>query len=738
MSLTIKTKLYALAALVVLAMGLMFGLQQYSLNEIEHVEEVRLKVSQVEGGMLMLRRNEKDFLARLDLKYVDQFRENSAALQKMVVDLASDLEQMGLQLATTQEVSTSLSEYQTDFNAVVDSQKAMGLNPKDGFYGSLRTAVHEAEEVLKSVESDRLLVDMLMLRRHEKDFMLRADLKYVEKFDQDFEVFGQHLADSGENQKALQAKMASYKDNFHQLVKANVEQGLTSNDGYRGQMRDAIHQTEQSLSQLAEEVTVAVEARAARLSSIAIGVSLAIVIATLVFIIVIQRGIVGSMDALRDLMEQVRNSKDLSLRYAVAGNDEIAAMGRSFNEMMESFEQVVRQVLGAATRVTAAADELSETTEKTTGAVNHQQSMTEQVATAMNEMAATVQDVAGHTSEAAKVSRVADEEAAKGRAVVNQTVTGIQQLAQEVEHTARAIGALEKESENIGTVLSVIQGIAEQTNLLALNAAIEAARAGESGRGFAVVADEVRTLAQRSQESTRQIQTIIERLQAGARAAVKAMEAGRNQAQTRVEEAEAAGASLEAIAEAVARINDMNTQIASAVEEQSVVADEINANVVNIAHIANEAVEAAHRTTETGSDLAGMAMQLQEAVGQFRLAGKNGALDLSKAKSAHRAWKARLRAFLDGKEALSLDQAVSHQHCVLGKWYYSEGLQQYGHVHEMKELEEPHAELHKMIKEIISLKQAGDKKAAEAVYSNVPALSDEIIRLLDAVERKVS
>jgi len=317
-------------------------------------------------------------------------------------------------------------------------------------------------------------------------------------------------------------------------------------------------------------------------------ISIALITLSLLAILLLGRSINRPLHELVTLMKRVGDSKDLSLRLDVKGEDEIAITACTFNEMVAEFQLLLKNVLVSSAKVSEVADELSVITEQTTRGVIQQQSESDQVATAMNEMAATVQEVARNTTEAASASHTAEEEAAKGRQVVEEAGASIRQLAAEVENAANTIHELEKESENIGTVLNVIQGIAEQTNLLALNAAIEAARAGESGRGFAVVADEVRLLAQRSQDSTQEIKTIIERLQCGARAAVQAMEAGQNRALDSVERAEAAGTSLEAISQAVAAISNMSIQIASAAEEQSVVAEEINRNVVNISQISHE------------------------------------------------------------------------------------------------------------------------------------------------------
>jgi methyl-accepting chemotaxis protein len=464
---------------------------------------------------------------------------------------------------------------------------------------------------------------MLMLRRREKDFMLRLDLKYVDELDNDAAVLLQHIdnstALSSDLKQLIETKLQSYTTAFHELVEAEKKKGLTPKDGHMGMMRQSVHQTEEIINEANQALSVEVTAKSQQLSMISLTISIAIIILTLGISILLGRNISLPINSLARLMLQARDNKDLSLRFPVNGKDEIALMGKSFNEMVSAFQSTIEKVLHSSSSVSSAAAELSVITEQTTNGVMRQHSESDQVATAMNEMAATAQEVARHASEAANASKIADEESAKGRSIVGEAVNGIKTLAQEVGNTSTAIHTLEKESENIGSVLTVIQGIAEQTNLLALNAAIEAARAGESGRGFAVVADEVRQLAQRSQDATKEIQTIIERLQSGAHKAVKAMEVGQNQANISVEQAEAAGLSLDAITRAVTAINDMNLQIANAAEEQTAVAEEISRNVVNISQISNETADTAHQTTTTSINLANLATELQSLIGQFRL-----------------------------------------------------------------------------------------------------------------------
>jgi methyl-accepting chemotaxis protein len=263
--------------------------------------------------------------------------------------------------------------------------------------------------------------------------------------------------------------------------------------------------------------------------------------------------------------------------------------------------------------------QLAQVSADSLGAIDRQRSETEQVATAMQEMTATIQEVARHASGTAQMAKEADQLANEGSAVVTQVMGAIKELAAEVRRTAGAVASVGADSHEIGVVLDVIRGVAEQTNLLALNAAIEAARAGDQGRGFAVVADEVRKLASRTQQSTQEIQVMIERLQKGTKTAVAAMGDGTTQADGTVALAEAAGAALSRITQAVTAISDANFQIASAAEEQSQVAEEVNRNINAISTLACQVHESGEHTDNSSRELSALAARLHEMTSRFRV-----------------------------------------------------------------------------------------------------------------------
>ncbi len=330
------------------------------------------------------------------------------------------------------------------------------------------------------------------------------------------------------------------------------------------------------------------------------------------------KAITAPLSRLQAVITNVESTGELNQRTKIAQQDEVGIIATAFDSMLAKLQGLVSDVKQATDLVAGSADKIGTITDRINQRVSKEQTQTDQVATAMNEMAATVQEVSRNAAEAAQSAQAADQETNTGKQVVNATMGSIDNLAREVERAAEVIHKLEEDTESIGKVLDVIQGIAEQTNLLALNAAIEAARAGEQGRGFAVVADEVRTLAQRTQESTQEIQQMIETLQSGAKNAVQVMESGRTRANSSVDKAAKAGASLETITQAVARISDMNTQIAGASEEQGAVVEEILRNVVTISEGAQRTAQDAQQTAISGHELRELSGRLETRINQFR------------------------------------------------------------------------------------------------------------------------
>ncbi len=331
------------------------------------------------------------------------------------------------------------------------------------------------------------------------------------------------------------------------------------------------------------------------------------------------RFLLSQLNTLKDVMVHVEKSGDLSARAPATGGDEVGQMACAFNALQAGYQRVVGTVAHTAAQLDHGAAQLATGMGQVQHGMLGQQSETDQAATAINQMSATVYHIAEHAGATRDLSQTADALAGKGQQVVSRVQESIAGLSCGVQHTAEMIRQLADDSQKITAVVAVIHSIAEQTNLLALNAAIEAARAGEMGRGFAVVADEVRNLAKRVQTSTDEITGMVSTLQTGTRDAVEFMQDSSYKADECVQQAREAGSALAEITAAVAQMRESNTQIAVAAEQQSQVAEEMNRAVVSIRDVTEATVRQTLESASTSNELATLAGQLNQAIGQLKL-----------------------------------------------------------------------------------------------------------------------
>ncbi|WP_413817558.1 methyl-accepting chemotaxis protein [Pseudomonas viridiflava] len=351
---------------------------------------------------------------------------------------------------------------------------------------------------------------------------------------------------------------------------------------------------------------------------VAIAIVVLMLIAVLWLASVIIRNIkIAVVDVNRTLISL--STRDLTARTLYTGKDEFGEIARNLDNMALQISEVIREIGSATAQVATAAEQSSAVALQTSNNVAQQRQGTDQVATAISEMSATVKDVARSTTDAAEMSQRVNASTLQGKTEIENTISLIQGLEVQAEQTSRIIGELKGESDSISSVLDVIRGVAEQTNLLALNAAIEAARAGEQGRGFAVVADEVRNLAKKTQDSTVSIQNMIANLQSGSDRAASSMQETLGKAKEGASNVVRAGELLEEIAEGIASISDRNIQVASAAEEQSLVAEEIHRNVNDINTLVVQVSAGAEQTAVTSRELARLAEQQQGLVGRFKV-----------------------------------------------------------------------------------------------------------------------
>jgi methyl-accepting chemotaxis protein len=336
--------------------------------------------------------------------------------------------------------------------------------------------------------------------------------------------------------------------------------------------------------------------------------------------LVVVRSIIRPLKSAVYAMNGIANGDgDLTQRLDVNGKDELSQLATAFNSFADQVHGLVERVLSSTRTLNEATADLTQVMGEAEQGVERQKSESDQVATAMNEMTAAAQEVAGNASEASEAADHANVQVCDAQGLVHQAIGVIGGLSEQVEEGVQVIERLGADSRSIDSVLEVIREIADQTNLLALNAAIEAARAGDAGRGFAVVADEVRTLARRTQQSTQEIQDMIERLQTGAGNAVKLIGSISERSEATVEETRQVNEALQRIGQAVATITDMNTQIASAAEEQTTVSETINQNVHEIVAITEQTSQGTRRAGDATQRLRNLASDMSEQVSRYRV-----------------------------------------------------------------------------------------------------------------------
>ena len=615
----IKHKLILNTLIVMVSMIAMLSLVIFTSDSLEKNVSMAQYIGKIEADILQLRRNEKDFLARKDLKYVDSFNKRMKILAYDLNHLTANLETIDIDQNGPINLKAILNDYQSIFTAIANLQQKIGLTPKTGLYGELRGSVHDVETVLGNDHFEAMSM-MLSLRRNEKDFMLRLDEKYVATFQSNYDKFMLILEkDYFEQEKrtAIVSAMAAYKTAFFNLVKEQKILGLDSQTGLQKEMRSTILQVDQYLSSLIvemQEATQDYKSFIKQLTYIVFIISILMVTSIAWFI---TRSITSSLSRIKKSMVEVADTNNLTILIESKNKDELSDMANAFNHMISNFHRLVLSVKRSADNVDQASDSLTNNIHQTNSGVDSQMQETDMVSTAVTEMVATIEEIASNTNNAADKAQQTNHNANKGKQGVDTTITQISVLTDKLIESELVVNQLAEDSVTIGGVIDVIRGIAEQTNLLALNAAIEAARAGEQGRGFAVVADEVRTLASRTQESTKKIESMITVLQSRTSNIVSLMTECRSEGKESSLQAGQAGQLLEQITEDVLSIMDMNAAIAAAIQEQSAVANEVNRHVVSIRDITDLTSESCKENTQMSDGLAQQARELKSEIDRF-------------------------------------------------------------------------------------------------------------------------
>lgn len=587
--------------------------------------------------------NRLDHLRRARLQYqVDRGDEQKGALIQASLEqfvakqksLANELRKPEnlKKLALIEQAST---QYQVALNTMREAyrndaamRKEMGVNAVKG--AALIAKVINDVEAMPASDERRFELYRIILKAKEDVALVRYEVRgYTGNPNSATELAAtRQLENALKGIETLNSAFGpAYADTIKQLETALIAyrrsvQGFTaSNQAIGKAVQDTIDlgetitrlSDEMYASQLVSRDEDSAQARILQLSCTALAMLLGIFAA-----MIITRQITRPLQDTLAVVDRIA-AGDLTQHMTVTRRDELGVLQQGIERMGTTLRDLIGGIRDGVTQIASAAEELSAVTEQTSAGVNSQKTETDQVATAMHEMSVTVHEVARNAEQARAAASEADAQARIGDQVVAQAIVQIERLASEVGRSVEAMNELEQESGRIGKIMDVIRAVAEQTNLLALNAAIEAARAGDAGRGFAVVADEVRGLAQRTQHSTEEIESLVAGLQNGTRQVSSIMRNSRELTDSSVELAGKAGASLGNITQAVSGIQAMNQQIAAASVQQSSVAEDISRSILSVRDVSEQTASASEETAASSIELARLGNQLQQMVSHFKV-----------------------------------------------------------------------------------------------------------------------
>ncbi|TKF21772.1 methyl-accepting chemotaxis protein [Vibrio genomosp. F6] len=584
---SIKQKLYLLGVIAILGvLSLLFATNSFVRTSNELTQAAKL-VDKLEIRLLNLRRNEKDFLLRHDLKYLDKFSKNINIFLSLEDDLTSILTQQNL--PSSSQLRQDILKYQAGFEKLVHAQTVLGLQEDTGLLGQF-------SQELESVES-QATGDQLLNLIHFNTKVLHGE------FDGSFLV--------GINSAQL-------RKNAQQLIAQKIVVGLKYNTGLLGDTRALSHAVEEQFKAFSKALTTESNSQTNSLNIIKNIISGSVLLIIILFIWQISRSINTQVQRLLLVIRRISETNDIGMRADLKGKDELVSVGLHFNTLLDKIEDLVSGSQEKSHQLTSSTNNMQGQLEEVIEQFNVQADHTTTMATAVQEMVATINEISESTTIAVEGVQQAASNAENGRVVVESTVTNIGQLSSTLSSSQQSIGSLNSHVDKIGGAVHIIQEIAEQTNLLALNAAIEAARAGEQGRGFAVVADEVRALASRTHQSTEEITNVVSAIQSQMSTVVADIEQCNTQGHETLAASEQLDNSLQQIINDMGSIQANSERIASAIEEQGIVMNQVSESITELNTISDNNMHSAQQCLTEVNTVSSQATEMDNAVAVFK------------------------------------------------------------------------------------------------------------------------
>ena len=584
---TIRQKLYFLGAIAILGIVTLLGTSSHFANQSNELNHAIKHVGDLEIRLLNLRRNEKDFLLRSDLKYLEKFNDNVDLFIQLEEELAEILTHYDL--PSSHQLRTDLLAYQRGFQTLASASQQYGLKSESGLLGRY----------------EPLLLDAKKLADHQQILALIH-------FDNAVKA-GQFEPNSlGGIDAPELLKVAKQLANQKQII------GVAYNKGLLGETRALSHAVETQFDTFSSMIDSAATQREESMSTIKQVITALVLIVLFVLIWQISRSINVRVSSLLTTIKTISESNDISIRSDLAGKDELFDISHHLNDLLEKLERLIQNTQEKSMQLTASTDNMHRELEGVMEQFHTQTDHTASMATAVQQMVATIGEISESTSVAVEGVHQAANNAEQGRTVVEATVTNIGQLSGILSNSQQSISSLNQHVDKIGGAVNIIQEIAEQTNLLALNAAIEAARAGEQGRGFAVVADEVRALASRTHQSTEEITRVVTDIQVQMSAVVSDIDQCNDQGQQTLSASEQLDASLQQIITDMHTIQGNSERIASAIEEQGIVMNQVSDSINELNVISENNMQSAKECLLEVDSVSAQAHDMDDAVAEFK------------------------------------------------------------------------------------------------------------------------
>ncbi|WP_253657240.1 methyl-accepting chemotaxis protein [Vibrio sp. Y58_MX_L22] len=588
---TIRQKLYFLGVIAILGIVALLGTSSHFENKSNDLNHAIKLVGDLEIRLLNLRRNEKDFLLRSNDKYLNKFDANVDKFIDTEKELASILKSN--ELPSSQQFKQDLLAYQRGFQNLVSAYQRYGLDSKSGLLAGYEQALLEAKQ-----RSDHQ--QLLALVRF--DSAVKAGL-----FNSDL-LEGQYAPELIKTGKQLAAQK--------QVV------GVAYDKGLLGETRALSHAVEEQFETFSTALSSAAAQRDEQMSTIKQVITALILVVIFALIWQISRSINTRVNSLLGTIRSISETNNMGLRSNLKGQDELFDISHHLNDLLDKLEHLISSTQEKSAQLTASTDNMHRELEGVMEQFHTQTDHTASMATAVQQMVATIGEISESTSVAVEGVHQAANNAEQGRGVVEATVTNIGQLTTILSNSQQSIGSLNQHVDKIGGAVNIIQEIAEQTNLLALNAAIEAARAGEQGRGFAVVADEVRALASRTHQSTEEITRVVADIQTQMSTVVADIDQCNDQGQQTLNASEKLDSSLQQIITDMHSIQGNSERIASAIEEQGIVMNQVSGSITELNAISENNMQSAQECLHEVNSVSAQAHDMDEAVAQFKTALK--------------------------------------------------------------------------------------------------------------------